>query len=118
MTQLVDLKPSIVEKMIDENIVMIDIRRKDEWQRTGVIKNAKLMTFFDEYGNYDIEKWMSEFQTYVTSKEQTFVLICAHANRTRTIGDFLIEQGYTNTAHLMGGMAFWLQEMKETVTYN
>ena len=86
MDKLVDLQPKIVEKMIDDNIVMIDIRREDEFKRTGVIRNAHLMTFFDEYGNHDVENWMKEFEKIVTSKEQTFILICAHANRTRTIG--------------------------------
>ena len=59
-----------------------------------------------------------EFEKIVTSKDQTFVLICAHANRTRTIGNFLIEQGYKNCAHLFGGMALWQQELRETIPYN
>ena len=118
MNKLVDLQPKIVEKMIDDNIVMIDVRRKDEFKRTGVIRNAHLLTFFDEFGNYDMESWMKEFEKIVISKEQAFILICAHANRTRVIGNFLIEQGYKNTAHLFGGMALWTQELRETLTYN
>jgi rhodanese-related sulfurtransferase len=117
MDKLVDLQPRIVEKIIDDNIIMIDVRREDEFKRTGVIKNAHLMTFFDEYGNYDLENWMNKFEKLVTSKDQTFILICAHANRTRTIGNFLIEQGYKNTAHLFGGMALWQQELRETEKY-
>ena len=31
MNKLVDLQPRIVEKMIEDNIVMIDVRREDEW---------------------------------------------------------------------------------------
>jgi rhodanese-related sulfurtransferase len=115
MEEVVDLQPRIVEKMIEDNIVMIDVRRQDEWDRTGIIKNSYKLTFFDEYGNHNLEKWMSEFEKLVSSKEQTFVLICAHANRTRTIGNFLIAQGYKNTAHLFGGMALWAQELKETI---
>ena len=117
MNMLAELQPKIVEKMIDDNIIMIDVRRPDEWEKTGIIKNSHLMTFFDEYGNHNIEKWMQEFEKLVTSKKQTFVLICAHANRTRTIGNFLIEQGYENTAHLFGGMALWQQELRETIKY-
>lgn len=117
MPQLVALKPSIVEKMIEDNIIMIDVRRKDEWERTGIIKNVHLLTFFDEFGNYDLDKWMDKFKELVTSKEQTFVLICAHANRTRNIGNYLIDQGYIHTSHLMGGMALWEQELKETIKY-
>lgn len=115
--ELKTLSPDLVEKMIDTNIVIIDVRREDEWQYTGIIKNAHLLTFFDTFGNYDIEKWMKEFKTLVSSKEQTFVLICAHANRTKMIGNFLIEQGYKNTSHLMGGMAQWILEQKKTIKY-
>ena len=118
MNQLVDLQPRIVEKMIEDNITMIDVRRPEEWNRTGVIKNIHLLTFFDEYGNYDLENWMNQFQKIVTSKDQTFVLVCAHARRTKIIGDFLIEQGYKNTSHLFGGMALWLQELKPVLSYD
>lgn len=52
MNKLVDLQPKIVEKMIDDNIVMIDVRRKDEFKRTGIIKNVHLLTFFDEFGDF------------------------------------------------------------------
>ncbi len=117
MNTLVDLQPKIVEKMIDDNVVMIDVRREDEWKRTGFIRNSHLITFFDDFGDYDIDAWMKEFEKLVTSKEQTFVLICAHANRTRNIGNFLIEQGYKNTAHLYGGIALWMQELRETIPY-
>ena len=118
MNILAELQPKIVEKMIDDNIIMIDVRRPDEWERTGIIKNSHLMTFFDEYGNHNISKWIRDFEKLVTSKEQTFVLICAHANRTRTIGNYLIDQGYKNTAHLYGGMALWMQELREVIPYN
>ncbi|MBP7742312.1 MAG: rhodanese-like domain-containing protein [Aliarcobacter sp.] len=115
MDNLVDLQANIVEKMINDNIIMIDVRRPDEWEKTGIIKNSHLMTFFDEYGNHNISKWMRDFEKLVVSKDQTFVLICAHANRTRTIGNYLIEQGYKNTAHLMGGIAVWQQEARQTI---
>lgn len=117
MSNLADLKPSIVEKMIEDNIVMIDVRREDEFKRTGIIKNSHLLTFFDEYGNYDLEKWMNEFEKLVTSKDQTFILICAHANRTRNIGEYLANQGYKHVSHLMGGIALWQQELRQTIEY-
>lgn len=117
MATLINLQPKEVEKLIDKNIVMIDVRREEEWRVTGVIKNAVLLTFFDSFGNYDIEKWMKEFEKLVTSKEQQFVLICARANRTKTIGDYLISQGYKNASHLFGGMSLWQQELREILPY-
>ncbi len=115
MQEVTDLIPRKVELLIKDKIVMIDIRRQEEFDQTGVIKNAYKLTFFNRYGNYDLEYWMQEFEKLVTSKEQTFVLICAHANRTRTVGNYLVELGYKNCAHLYGGMALWIQEGREVV---
>lgn len=117
MTNLIDLYPKEVEQLINENVVMIDVRRESEFINTGIIKNSIALTFFDDFGNYNIENWLSEFQKYVKSKDQMFILICAHANRTKMIGNFLIEQGYTNVAHLYGGIALWLDENRETLAY-
>lgn len=116
MVELIDMPPKEVEELISENIVMFDVRREEEWAYTGVLKNAYKMTFFDMFGNADVPTWMKEFEKLVTSKDQQFVLICAHANRTRTIGNFLIQNhGYTNVAHLAGGMALWTDENREVV---
>lgn len=116
MHRVIDLSPNEVEKLIDEDIVMIDVRRDDEFRHTGIIKNAHKMTFFDMFGNCDIATWMRDFEKLVKSKDQLVILICAHANRTRTISDFLIQNhGYTNIAHLEGGMANWLEEGKQTI---
>lgn len=118
MDELVDLQPNTVEKMINDNsVVMIDVRRKEEWIHTGVIKNAHKMTFFDAYGNHNIPKWMKTFSSIVPTKDTTIILICAHAHRTRLIGNYLIDQGYTHTAHLIGGMAQWIHEGKETIKH-
>lgn len=117
MVSLNDIYPDDLEKLIDEDIAIIDIRRENEFYSTGIIKNSITLTFFDDYGNYNIENWLNSFQKYVKSKDQKFVLVCAHANRTKSIGDFLIDQGYTNVYHLYGGIAFWLNKNKETLAY-
>ena len=115
---LTDLQPKNVEKLIDDNsVILIDVRREDEWRHTGVIKNAYLMTFFDAFGNHDANGWLNKLNEISPSKSTQIVLICAHANRTRTIGNFLLEQGYSNVAHLSGGMAQWQMEQKETIPY-
>lgn len=116
MCKVIDLSVDEIEKMINEDVVMIDVRRDDEFKHTGIIKNSHKMTFFDMFGNCDVPTWLAQFEKLVKSKDQLVVLICAHANRTRVIGDFLIQNhGYTNIAHLEGGMANWLDHNKETV---
>jgi len=56
----------------------------------------------------DIDKFMSEFQKLVPTKETPFVLICRTGSRTATVGNFLANQaGYSNAAHLAGGIFAW-----------
>ena len=113
--QLIDLPSFELEKRLNDT-VLIDIRRESEFKLTGIIKNSHKLTFFDEYGNYDLEKWLEAFQTLVKTKEQPFVLICAHANRTRDVGLYLVNQlHYTQAYHLKGGIAQWIFEQREVI---
>ncbi|WP_419771243.1 MAG: rhodanese-like domain-containing protein [Candidatus Marinarcus sp.] len=115
-TQLTDLPCS---KLFDlpKDTPLIDIRRETEFNTTGIIKGSFKLTFFDEFGNYDLEKWLHDFEQLVTTKDQPFVLICAHANRTRDVGTYLINQlHYTNVYHLKGGIAQWIFEQREVVS--
>ena len=113
---LQNILPKECEPFLNDNIPFIDIRREDEWNATGVIKGAYKLTFFDGYGHYDLDAWLDEFKKLVKSTDDKFVLVCAHANRTKTVGDFLASKlEYKNAYHLQGGMALWLDQGFETV---
>ena len=108
-----------LSQMKEKDVVVIDIRTLGEFKEYGIIENAKPITFFDEKGNYDITKWLSEFSKYVKDKNQAFVIYCAHANRTKMLGNFLNKQvGYTNVYELEGGINYgWIDKGKKTVEY-
>lgn len=97
---------------IQNSVPLIDVRRADEWQSIGIIKGSHKITFFDEVGDYDIDGWLKEFTKIVKTKDEPFVLVCAHANRTKTIGRFLgLELGYTNVQELDGGINYgWIDK--------
>lgn len=112
--QLAEISPSKLLKA-HSDYVLIDIRRASEWQYTGIIEGSHLLTFFNEYGEYDLEKWLEDFEKCVPSKETPFVLICAHANRTLDVGLFLLNKlNYSQACHLQGGIVNWIQEGKPT----
>ncbi len=107
-----------LEVMLENNEVAFDVRREEEFIATGIIKNSIPLTFFDDTGAYDIDKWMQVLQNHVKNKEQVIILICAHANRTKTIGNFLSEQmGYSNVYDLKGGISSWMSQGLQTVKY-
>jgi len=94
-----------VQKEIKNGTVLIDIRREDEWNNNGIIKNSHKLTFFDKQGKYDINQWMEQFTKIVKNKEQKFILVCARSNRTKIVGKFLSDKlKYKNVSELDGGI--------------
>jgi len=109
-----------LQQMVKENnVTIIDIRRDDEFKQYGIIKDSKTITFFDGRGKYDIPSWMNEFVKVVKTKKQPFIIYCAHANRSKVVGNFLSKQlGYENVYDLKGGINYgWLDKGLKTVKF-
>jgi rhodanese-related sulfurtransferase len=102
---------------IKNNTPIIDVRREEEWEYYGIIENSHLITFFDNFGRYDINNWMEQFSKIVPSQDSPFILVCAHANRTKVIGELLgVQLGYQNVLELDGGIVHgWIEKGLKTV---
>ncbi len=117
MADVGQLSNDQLKKMMDENIPVIDIRRLDEWQSTGVIKNSHLLTFFDARGNYDMDKWLAEVAKFV-NKDQKVILVCRSGNRTGMVSKFLDSKlGFTQVYHLQHGINDWIRAKNSVVPY-
>jgi rhodanese-related sulfurtransferase len=105
-----DFKSISVKDMIDlqkNGAPIIDIRTPEEWKETGVIPGSKKIMFFDENGNYDVQKFMRELQKVVKDKNQPFILVCRTASRTKVVGEFLSKEvGYAQVKDLDGGIMY------------
>lgn len=101
----------------EEGFAVIDIRRADEWEEFGIIEGSHKITFFDEIGEHDIDKFLEEFMRVVTDKEQPFILVCAHASRTKSVGEVMgIKYKYKNVYELDGGINWgWIDKGLQTV---
>lgn len=116
LADLINLTPAELQKKIEQNVVVVDIRTPPEWKELGVIPGSKRIMFFDENGRYNVEVWLKELSKYVKSKEQQFVLVCRSGNRTGSVGSFLSKQvGYKNVYHLHHGIKSWIKEKREVV---
>ena len=106
-----------LRKMIKNGVVVIDIRRDEEFKHFGIIEGSHMLTFFDGKGKYNIPLWMNEFVKLVKDKKQPFVIYCAHANRTKVVGNFLSKQlNYENVYDLKGGINYgWIDKGFKTV---
>jgi len=111
MQEVKDLTIKETQKMVEEGVKIIDIRTPNEWSETGVIKESYKLMFFDPMGGYDEKKWLNDLSEIIFSKDEPFILICRKGNRTREVGNFLLNQvGYKNIYHTKEGIIGWIEE--------
>ena len=100
-----------------DGVVIIDIRREDEWRETGIIEGAETVTAFQASGRVDPD-FLDNFRSLAPSRDTPIMLYCRSGNRTTGLGNALIDQlGFTDVTHLSDGINGWLAADKPTVDY-
>ena len=115
--QVVEIDSGALPRLMAEHVEVIDIRRPDEWRRTGVIEGTRLMTFFDAKGNYDAEAWMAKL-TPVAAGDRAVAIICHSGGRSRLLSRFLHQEiGYRRVYDVRDGIAGWIAAKRPTIPY-
>ena len=95
---------------------VIDIRTPMEWKQTGIIKGAHKMMFFTPNGQPDLANWFFALGHLVKDKNQPILIYCAHANRSKVLGQGLDQMGFKHVYELKGGIENgWIKAGKPTV---
>ena len=99
-----------LKSLLQKNIPLIDIRRKDEWKSTGIVENSILMTFFDKNGKANTNEWLKELNK-IANKNEPVILICRTGRRTGIISKFLSEKvGYRLIYDVTDGITDWIKK--------
>lgn len=53
--------------LLQQGAAIVDVRRPEEWQLTGIVANSILLTFFDGEGNSDPEGWLGQLNQQVAA---------------------------------------------------
>ena len=98
-----------LRQLLEENAVLIDVRRIDEWQRTGVVESSHMVTFFDQRGNYDAAAWLGKINEF-SAPDDPIVLICQTGSRSGVIANWLAgRMGYSAVYNLQPGIVEWIR---------
>ena len=101
------LKELTTEQLLDaqkSGSIIIDIRSSNEWVETGIIAGAETITAFSADGNLHSD-FRKKFFSLIKSKDTPIVLYCRSGNRSKRLGNVLVNQGnYTNVSHLSKGI--------------
>jgi rhodanese-related sulfurtransferase len=105
--EVTQINNQTLDKMRAEGVPIIDVRRAEEWQQTGIVENSHLLTFFNKKGQYNLNKWLESLDKIV-KKDEPLILICRTGNRTGTISNALDKQlGYSKVYNVQKGITDW-----------
>ena len=115
---LADLSVEQMQAAQKEDVIIIDIRREDEWQMTGTIERAQLVSGFAPSGGIHPE-FLEKFRALVPTLETPFILYCHSGQRSSMLGNALVDQlGYSKAAHLEGGITSWTEQGQSTIPFS
>ncbi len=109
----IEVTPQFIK---NTKLKIIDIRTKEEWKETGIVKGSYTLTFFDEKGNYDIYGFLKSLDKIV-NKDEKFALICRTGSRTGMVSNFLGHKLDYHVVNLKGGLMKLLREGYQIVPY-
>ena len=99
-----------LSSLIEKQVPIIDIRRQEEWNQTGIVKDSILMTFFNKNGKADVENWLRNLDL-VAKKNEPFILICRTGRRTSLVAKFLSEKlNYEKVYDVTDGITEWIKK--------
>lgn len=108
-----NLSPEQVQsELSNPGVVLIDIREKEELEQQGRIAAAMHAPrgMLEFYADPSLPYHKSEFDEH-----NRIILHCASGGRSALAAKTLQEMGYTNVAHLDGGLKAWKEKGLSTV---
>ena len=104
-----------IKMLLGNNVPLIDIRTEGEWYKTGVINSSHLLTFFDNDGNYDYKKWMTELGK-IADENGSVIIICRSGRRSRIVSNMIIKENSEYLIyHATNGIKSWIESSNKTV---
>jgi rhodanese-related sulfurtransferase len=102
---LAELTPIEIRDLIatQKNVLLIDVREPGEYA-VARIEGAKLIPM----------RTLPE-QLVSLPRDGEIVLYCHHGMRSEMAGDFLVKQGFSRVAHMLGGIDRWSDDVDTSV---
>lgn len=108
MARITNLSPDdVVAELRSEQIVVVDIREKDEVTATGTIPGAIHVP--RGVLEFTVDPGSPIFNTMLTP-EKSVILICETGHRSALATETLTSLGFQQVAHLSGGFRAWVRQ--------
>ena len=115
--EVIQVDSAGLERLRAEGVAVIDVRRPDEWRKTGVIEGSHLLTFFDAKGHYDLDRWLPALAA-IADADQPVAFICRSGKRSGRVAHMLDEKfGYRHVYTARDGILGWIKDGRSTVDH-
>ena len=115
--ELIEVDNRNLEDLLDQNTLIVDVRREDEWKATGTVAGSQLLTFFDQQGGYDAQVWLRKL-SQLADVSTPVILICDSGVRSRVIGNWMSASlGFDRVYNVSDGIQRWRQAGYPVQTY-
>ncbi len=107
--KFINIDNSRLAAMLKGGTKIVDIRRPEEWKKTGVVKGSRLITLFDKQGKTNFN--FIEELTAFAKPDESVILICRTGNRTLVAAHYLTKQvGYQTVYNVKDGISRWIKD--------
>ncbi len=114
--EIKNIESNEIKRLMSLGIPLVDVRRKDEWISTGVIKNSYQHTFFDKDGKYDLKSFIDQIKR-ISNYEKGIILFCRTGRRTTAIAQALEKTNDFPNIYNTKGIKEWFLKGNKTVKY-
>ena len=88
----------------ENNLLIIDVRTKKEWEMTGIIPDSILISMHDN-NNLERKDFLKEINLEISShKNKKIAFICASGARSNAVMVFFLNKGFKNIHHIPDGI--------------
>jgi len=101
----------MTQEILNSKLPIVDIRTVGEWKESGLLKGAIPIEFFNEKGDYNINKFLKELNSKVDTTK-TFAIICHTGSRTSMIAPWMSKELNYSVINLQGGMDYATKGLK------
>jgi rhodanese-related sulfurtransferase len=113
--EVIEVDSSGLQKLLAGGVPIVDVRSPRDCKRTGVVKGSHQLSFYDLFGRYDMDRWVSDLRA-IAGPEDPVILICNTGRLTVGIAEYLDKRaGYSTVYHVKHGIKRWIADGQPTV---
>ncbi|NKB63050.1 MAG: rhodanese-like domain-containing protein [Gammaproteobacteria bacterium] len=107
---VIDVNNKELQRLLSNDVKIVDLRRLDEWKQTGVVENSIELTFFDKHGRHTAQQWLETVSGLVDTEEPV-ILICHSGVRSKVVANWLNNVSeYPQIYNVTSGIAAWIDQ--------